>query len=657
LAAMTLGDDLWSDFTSYQFNGEPDSDDHAAKELELLVQETPVGEYGELEGKLIAVLKAEHATLEAKTISCRFLQQVGSDQCVPALSKYLSDPDLSHFARLVLERLQTSAARQALRAALSPAPDSLKPGIMGSLAKLQDRSAVDIVGQIAQADDPALALAAMQALGAIGGDRAAGRLAALNPPEELEYARLTALIHSAATLDKSRQVALAETVLAGDYPPARIAALRTIAQADPAAAAKLLAEFIRGDDYMMRTEAITIISDPEVSGLTSILLASSEDVPSAVMPRLLTALGTRGDPQALPLLRKSIRSGDDAIRTAAIQSIGKIGDAASAELLLAMEDSSKDGELILKTLVSMSDSNVDSVLINALKQSSARELALAALAGRGVAEAVPAMLELVTDSSATTRNQVWDAIGRLDYGDNIATIMKNLIAVEDPRERASAITAVKRICTRAIDKQACIGIVAEHFDTADDTIKAELLGLGAITGDANALSMLRKAIASGNPDLFDKALRTFGAWPNESAADDLLQIARKGGTELHRHLALRAYIRIAALDDAKLSDSDRLAMFKAADALAESHAEKQRIAGGLVKARRAEALDMLAAYMENEELAEVAAISAASLVWDLRLKNTEKSRQMAEILKDSKNESVAKKAQSTLAFIAQRQGE
>ena len=106
LAAGVLLADVWDDLARYEYGDES----KAGEAVEKLLQETAPSEYAGLEAKLMGVVASKEATQAGKAIACRMLQQVGTKKCIPAVSGLLADKVLSHYARLVLERLKCDEA-------------------------------------------------------------------------------------------------------------------------------------------------------------------------------------------------------------------------------------------------------------------------------------------------------------------------------------------------------------------------------------------------------------------------------------------------------------------------------------------------------------------------------------------------------------------
>ncbi len=654
MAPISRGD-MWEDFANYHYNGKATSDDHVAKKVEILVQETPVEKYGQLEQKLIAVVSSGESTQTAKALSCRFLQQVGSQKCIPAVSQLLTDEVLSHYARLTLERLKCEEADRELREALPKAPDQVKPGIMNSVGNRGDEKAVTAVSKLAKSDNSSVASAAIKALGMIGGKQAADALVALSPSKDLIPVKMQAMAKCAETLEGDEAVSLCQKVLDGGYNPPRIAAITILAEKDASKAYPVIAGAIKGEDAGLRKGVLGIIASTEGAELTKRLTGLLEDLPQAPKSQLVRALGSRGDKAALPGITELIKSDQDVVREASIDALGKLGDGSTVKVLLGMADSPKLKESVAKAITGMTGDDIDHALIEALGNSKIRKPAINVLVARGTGAAVPELLKLTSANDADIRQLAWDAVGNLGRGGDIEPMIKAITGLKNKADLGNAGSALRKVFARAEGKDKNFQIIAGYYEKVPGGIKNVIIELGPVAGGEEALAMERKVLKSGQEEQADKALRAIAKWPNKLAAPDLLELAKSASDKTDRILALRGYIRIAGLEDAKLTGEERVEMFKKAMKVADRTAEKKRIVSGLRSAKSIESLDMLAELMENPELATEAEMSAANLVWELRMHNAQRAKAMAEKLKDSKNKIVAKKAKETLADLAESQ--
>ena len=395
-----------ADLTNYEYGDES----KAGEAVEKLLQETPVNQYGRIEQGLIGVVTSKKATQAGKAIACRMLQQVGTEKCIPAVSGLLGDEVLSHYARLVLERLKSGKANQAMRDALEKAPAKVKVGLLGSLGECRDAKAVTLAGQLAQSDDPDVAAAAIQALGKIGGSQSAQRLAALKPGRVLVPVQMQAMVACAASLPGNEAAALCETVLAGTYSPSRMAALRALASADAAKAVPMIAKALKGNDLQLRKGALGIVADTKGEALTQAMLGLLAALSPERKAGLVLALGSRGDKAALNGVTRLIRSGEAVVRDAAIKTVSKLGDAGTVRILLGMADSPALTAIVAEAIARMTADKVDQALVDALKEARLRKAAIKASIARGCTAAVPGLLKLVKAADAATRKDAWAAL-------------------------------------------------------------------------------------------------------------------------------------------------------------------------------------------------------------------------------------------------------
>lgn len=655
LAACWTVADMWSDFAAYRYDGDRDSDEHVAKEVELLVQNTTVDGYAELEERFIAVLDDENATHEAKALSCRHLMQIGTERAIPALAPLLGDPKLSTYARLLLANLRSDPADQAMRDALESVPEEVLPGLLGSIAERRDRDAIPAIIELSKGEDASVVSAAVRALGWIGTQQSATHLRQLQVASDIEPQRLRALANSLSTLAPGEREGVAEYLLAADYQPARIAALQDLALLDPKKNISRLIAALSDDSPLMRTGALTIAADPDTPGLAGPIIAGIGDVPDGKLAAMLVALGSRGDSVAVEMLQEHARHDVEAVRKAAIESLGKLGDAQTVEFLLQLASDDVAKQDVEGALRLMPYEGTNRALVDALENESYFGMALKSLTDRGAHEKARSLLALLSQQNQLNRNNIWRALSIIAFESDIGGIMDELVKIESEGELNQAVHTVRRVCNRAIDKAEAVGVVYSHYDQLEDSTKEMLLGIGAMSGDSNALSIQLKAIESGSDQLVDAALRTLMQWPNELPATYLLNLARSDQqNDRRRNLALRGYIRIAGLDDARLNDRERLEMFKIADDLAETNEDRAQIVSGLIRARTPETFEMLEKYMEDEELKTSAELTAANLTWELRGRNTAEAKRAAEKLLESDNEAVVEQVKKTLEWIAER---
>ena len=639
--------DVWEDIAGYEYGDEP----NPCEQVEKLLQETPINEYGRIEQKLIAVAASKDATQAGRAVACRFLQQVGTEKCIPAVSGLLRDEILSDYARLVLERLKSEEADRAMRDALETASDKVKIGILATLGERRDDKAIEPAVKLAHSSNPALAKAAIQVIGKLGGEEAAVFLSSMKPAKKIVPTQMRAMVECARSLSGNDKVYLCEKVLAGFYRPCHIAALRELTNVDTTKASYLIARAIKSNDVKLRRDGLSIVAGTKGKRVTRNMLDLLDEMSPDRQAELIVALGARGDKAALDKIMRHITSNNTIIQDAAVKAVSKLGGADAVKLLLGTTDSPKLRDSVTKAIAGMKGDNINDALVESLKDRNLRKAAIHASIARGNTKAVPGLLKLVQDEDPDVRKEAWTGLSTLASRDDMNSMMKILVKIKEARDLSYAEEAVKKVFYRAENRSKCFKAVAGHYEAVTEATKGIILELGAATGDSQALKLERNALESGNKELYARALRSLAKWPNETAADDLLRQAKNASEQVDRIVALRGYIRIAGIEKAKLSADERMKMLKTAIGLAKRNEEKQQIVSGLQHVKNLEALDMLGKYMDDPALQAEARMSAANLIWDLRASHPTEARAMARKLLASKNRTVAEKARKTIADL------
>ena len=116
---------------------------------------------------LVALLQDPGASMYARAKACQRLAVVGGRNAVPALAALLNSPQLSFYARTALETLPDRAADDALRAGLEKVQGKLLAGVINSIGKRRDTSALGALEKLRHHSDADVAGSANAALARI----------------------------------------------------------------------------------------------------------------------------------------------------------------------------------------------------------------------------------------------------------------------------------------------------------------------------------------------------------------------------------------------------------------------------------------------------------------------------------------------------------
>ena len=617
LATYKLGDDIQLPTDSFE-----------------LARTAPPAQYAAIEKALMGVLATPDATQDGKSIACRLLQLVGSDQCVPAVSALLTDDILSHYGRMVLERIASPKATAAIRESIDKASDKVKPGLIASMGVLRDSQSVNKVGKLAADADPAVALSAVQALGKIGGPAAAKILSELQCPDSLRRACNESLLTCAASLKPAEAARLYEKIYSSPDAICRIGALDGLIQVEPKKALDHIREILKGADApMIRGVLGLAASGKGGEGFAKSFGAIIAEIPAPVRAKAILAMGECGHSFAISLIVPNLADPDPAVRAAAVQALGKVGNAGVVKQLLAINDPK-----VADAIAMLTDPAVDKILVECLKDKTLLKPSLEAVAARATPGACPQLIALTADSDAEVKAASWKALKAIAIAKDelIVPLAKAAFATTDQKDQEMAFGAVKNVCLFALDKNKSFEAIVPYYEPGSDAVKLAILDMGSASGSSSALEIEKRAIESGNPLFCAKAVRSLAKWSNSSAAPVLLALASKSANESDKIIALRGYIQIASGKDALnkylvLGSDDRCAMLKSAADLAVRPEEKILILSGL----RAALLPLLTQYINDPQTNADAKSTVKEVLNLMKDKASPQAQELTKLLSSS----------------------
>ena len=116
---------------------------------------------------LIQLLEDPESSEFARAKACQRLAVVGDEAAVPSLARLLSDPKLSHYARMALEPMPGESVDQPLREALASLEGELLIGVINSIGLRRDQGALKALATLRHGDDADVAAAATWAINRI----------------------------------------------------------------------------------------------------------------------------------------------------------------------------------------------------------------------------------------------------------------------------------------------------------------------------------------------------------------------------------------------------------------------------------------------------------------------------------------------------------
>lgn len=490
-----------------------------------------------------------------KAMACKQLTIYGTKRAVPDLAPLLADAQLASWARIALEAIPGPEADEALRTATTTLKGDLLIGAINSIGVRHDAGAVDLLVGHLKDEDVGVASAAALALGRIGNPPATETLrrSLADTTGKLQSAVAEACVlcaeHRLAEGRNDDAAAIYEQVRKTSLPTQRIIeATRGEILARGDAGIPLLIEQLRSPDKKFFQLGLTTARQLQSPGVANALAAEVSQASADRAALLLRALADRAEHSVPPAVVEAAKSGPKAVRIAAIEFIGRWGDASSVSALLQnAAEADKDLSQAARTaLGNLAGEKVDAEIADRLANADAgSQLVLIELVGQRRINAAPALLKALESTDPAIRRAALTALGNTVGPDKLSVLVEQFVAPKDPGDVETARKALLTASVRMPDRDACSTELASALPHASATAKAGLLEiLGAVEGQ-KALAAIDTVMKSGDPELQDVGTRVLGSWMSVDAAPVLLDIAKNSHDAKYQDRAVRGYIRLA----------------------------------------------------------------------------------------------------------------
>jgi predicted dehydrogenase/HEAT repeat protein len=607
----------------------------------------------EMEQVLLKAL-AGNSTLAGKQQICRELKVVGSAASVPALAKLLGAAETAEMARYALERIPGPVVSQALRAELSKTSGNVKIGIVNTLGRRKDAGAVSALRALIPGSDPLLAAAAAGALGQIADPAAVSAIALARPKTQgalradVDEAYLHAAEQMAQRGDNKAAFAIFKELSATSEPEiTQIGALRGLALSGGKDAVPLLTAALK-EDPKVQAQAIRQLSAIPGAEVTTALTRALAGMGPMGKIRTLAALADRGDKAALPVFLSAAKDNSQSVRAAALDGLGKIGDA-SVVLLLA-ETAAKGGTTLEQaaardmsavrtggmpnerqlppasglleedaaraSLYRMRGAEIDTAITSAIAgaepgaEPKVKVELIAAAAARAISAATPALLMSAGDSNREVRRAAFRAL-RETARPADAPRLVDLLVKSPSADRAdrAELGRVLSSALRRSDKASVSPVMSAYQSAADVDLRGTLLMVLGQVGRDESLPVLRSALKDNTAEVRRAAILALSDWPNPTPMPDLIEAARSDANPAYQILSLQGYLKLIGLPDTR-TPAETIRLLAQAMSLAKRADEKRSILSSVQRFNTPEALALAEAAMKDVEVAGEAKAAA-----------------------------------------------
>lgn len=587
-------------------------------EFAALLAFASVAALGDEEQDLLAVLRSQ-AGIAQKCAACQRLRVIGTPASVPALAALLGEEGTSHAARYALEGLPFPEAGDALRRALETTSAALKVGVVDSIGWRRDIAAVPSLVRLASDADPGLASAAAAALGRIGGPEAIAALQVQRDaaPSEVRPAVWDSLLLCAQRLGAAGDVAGTLAVcrdLEGERYPnhVRAAAWRCRVLVDSAARSGLLVSALAGPGPFHKAALDVVRELDDARAVTACLErwpVLPEDAQLAVLDAVLKART-----QALPTVRSATESPYPAVRLAAWQALGDVGE---ASCIPALAKAAAAGDRAQRaaardSLARLSGPGVRSGLMEHLGSSPPEEQAelLRVLGERGDTDAARVLLDHAGSGPEPVRLAALESLRQLAVAETLPPLLDLVLRADSVTRREAVLRALYALCQASRDKDRAVRDVVAVLRRAPAAQRGLVLPLLAELATPAAFEAAEAATRDPDNGVALEAVRVLAGWPNASPAPRLLEVAGGSADPTLQTLALRGFIAVASQEP---DSARRLELLQQAMAAARRPDEKKQAIGQVGQIPTPDALDVALAALADPAVASEAGLAAVAI--------------------------------------------
>jgi len=618
-APCVFGQELpapYSDVLTYEFSG-PRT---ATVAIESEIRAAAPEELRAIETKLLTILASPDATTACKDWVCRQLRQAGSERSVPALVPLVADKDLATVARWALQSISGPRVDEALRDAVCQVQGDLLVGVVCTIGARRDCQAVPLLAPLASDKEPAVAEAALYAMGQIGNKDALAAIQVATASDDLKRYRFHALLLCAERMAAEGQSTEASAVYRDLYEQSgdvviQIGALRGIMTKDPDKAPPLVTAALRAEDTKLRLSAAKLACELGGAEILNPILSTLPTFPKDVQT---TILGMVNEKATLPAVLTAADSNEEGIRVAALGAIGRLGDENAIPRLLPIATAGSGGEQAAarKSLQQLRCADVDRALVAVAQdgEMAQRIEAIRTLAARNATFVIPTLLDLAENSDQAVRIEAIGAVGAVAGCQAFPRMLQILAGAESAADRGAAEKASIAIGQRtpAIHPDWAAERVLAVMPDQSAEVRCALLRVLATIPSGKSLDGLRSTAGDADASVKDTAVRGLVNWPDAVPIEDLLELARSSDSQVHKVLALRGVTRMAALPDDRPPQQKVKLLAEAMNAAARPE-EKKLVLGALAEIGHPAALELALGYLSDESLEDEAAAAVVKI--------------------------------------------
>ena len=564
-----------------------------------------------LETQLLVLLQTPDATEDCKAFACRQLALTGSKYSVSTLAKLLPDKMLSHMARFALERIDDRSAEDALFEALHELRGNLRIGVINSIAARGNPRNVERLFTAAIGVDEETRVAITEAIGKIGGNKAAKLLLQIRKSaihndslivkDAATHAMLCCASHLIQDGEMDTASRLYESILSDESDNAlKWAALQGLAYAHPLKSLPLLMNILISGNTDEKQRASHILIDAPGNDVSRVLAERLPHLPPVTQADLINILAARGDKKVLSTITDIINSEDTAVRNAAIEALGILGDETTVPVLSSLAG---DGnEIAVISLVNLhNDTNVNTAISKHLLNASPHErsMLIRVLGLRNAVDQIDVIFAVAnTDPAMDVRISALETISAIAGEKQVPDLVNMIARANNPLCKQKAADALVSAIKRSDDQIHSVQLIADAISELPHDNLPIFIDVLRRIGSFDAANIVKSLVFSEDTGISRIALQALTDWTDDGAAEVLLDIA---GSSLDSKLQTEAYgfLRVIQLNG-KLSLDQIVHLFRRIMPLAQTAKQTKTALKTLADFPAADSIKLAERYLRSK---------------------------------------------------------
>ena len=558
---------------------------------------------------------------EIKAFLIRRLQFTGQSQEVVALQSFIGHPYLTEASIRALINIGGPEAETALVDAFDRVNGPEKIELIKAFGQMSSAQANQKIIPLLTNADPALKSVIFYTLAQSADPKVNDILLQAAARADYRYTQEGATqalldygfkVQEAGNLKSAKKVA--KTILKKAHAPeqmaARTQALHLLLAAQPERSEKLLQQAIKHEDKAYRQAALALANSLPGEAVTQNWAKEMAKNPDPVKEEIISMLGKRGDPTALPTLLTYLEHDNDAVKLAALRAVSSLdkenGIKQSLNFLERNDHLAMPVKQILLPLVGNADLAHLAAEVPKLAVSGQTAL-IQIIAARQGTDYFELVYPFTTQQQPELRAAALQALQDISTAGNVDQLVVLLPELKTPEEEeavnAAILAALQDLEETSKSREKALSLLKKQGN------KKNILAISPQLGGDDLLQAVIKEYRDGSYQ--EEAFTALANWQGASVAPELFHILSDSGASRFRDQAFKGYLKAARSEDLPLDQ--QLLMLRKAMPFASDKAEKNAILQAAANTRTFLAFQFVCSYLDDLQLQQTAAMAAMNI--------------------------------------------